>query len=157
MTAPTLPAEIGQMTAQQLAELSPAGKLRIQSDLAAAAQWLKAAQERFDEALELAYGPACRRLLADAGRDFGTVQARDGDIVVQFEQPKRVKWDQAQLREIAERIVANGEQADHYIDAKLSIPEGRWKGWPPVLQQQFAKARSVEPGKPSITLRAEAC
>jgi hypothetical protein len=66
--------------------------------------------------------------------------------------PKKVTWDQKQLGEIAERVVASGEQVKSYIDIKLSVSESRYTNWPPALQQQFAAARTVEPGKPTFTL-----
>ena len=42
-----------------------------------------------------------------------------------------------------------------YIDVKLAVSESRYTNWPPALQQQFAAARTVEPGKPSFTLTIE--
>lgn len=66
--------------------------------------------------------------------------------------PKKVSWDQKQLSEIAERIVASGEKVNGYLDIKLSVPESRYTNWPPALQQQFAAARTVACGKPSFTL-----
>jgi hypothetical protein len=71
---------------------------------------------------------------------------------IKFEQPKKVSWDQKQLGEIAQRIVASGEPIESYLDVKLSVPESKYTNWPPVLQQQFAGARTVEPGKAAFTL-----
>jgi hypothetical protein len=42
-----------------------------------------------------------------------------------------------------------------YLDIKLSVPESRYTNWPPALQEQFAAARTVEPGKPTFTLHLE--
>lgn len=148
-----LPNMLDRFSVAELAALPVLQKLEIQRDLDAAAQWLKRAQEKFADALLQAYGAQCRQALKESGRDFGAVQGRDGVVEIVFEQPKRVKWDQAKLSELAERIVAGGEKAGHYIEAKLSVSENKWKAWPPVLQQQFAPARSVESGKASITLR----
>ena len=66
--------------------------------------------------------------------------------------PKKVSWNQQQLTEIAERIVASGEKVEGYLDIKLSVSESRYTNWPPALQQQFAAARTVDCGKPSFTL-----
>ena len=71
---------------------------------------------------------------------------------VKFELPKKVIWNQQQLAEISERIVASGERVDVYIDVKLSVSESRFTNWPPALQQQFSAARTVDSGKPSFTL-----
>lgn len=85
-------------------------------------------------------------------RDFGTVHIADGPLRIKFELPKKVSWSQKQLTEIAGRIVAAGEQPEAYLDIKLTVPESRYNNWPPALRQQFADARTAEPGKPSFTL-----
>ena len=54
--------------------------------------------------------------------------------------------------EMAERIVASGDKVEDYIDIKLSVSESRYTNWPTALQEQFAAARTVEEGKPTITL-----
>ena len=56
------------------------------------------------------------------------------------------------LKEMAERIAASGDKVEDYIDVKLSVSESRYTNWPQTLQQQFAAARTVEEGKPTITL-----
>ena len=61
-------------------------------------------------------------------------------------------WNQAILKEMAERIVASDEKVEDYIDVKLSVSESRYSNWPTTLREQFAAARTVEEGKPSITL-----
>ena len=102
--------------------------------------------------LDAAYGEQARTALRDSGRDFGTVHLDDGQLRIKFELPKKVSWDQKQLAEIAERIVASGEKVEGYLDIKLSVSESRFTNWPPALQQQFAAARTVDSGKPSFTL-----
>ena len=76
----------------------------------------------------------------------------DGQLRIKFDLPKKVSWDQKQLAEIAERIVASGEKVEGYLDIKLSVSESRYTNWPPALQQQFAAARTVDSGKPAFTL-----
>ena len=93
-----------------------------------------------------------RTALRESGRDFGTAHISDGPLHLKFELPKKVSWDQKQLAEIAERIVASGEKVEGYLDIKLSVSESRFTNWPPALQQQFAAARTVDSGKPSFTL-----
>ena len=51
--------------------------------------------------------------LKDSGRDFGTARARDGKVVITYDQPKRVKWDQDQLHRLAEAITKGGENPQH--------------------------------------------
>jgi hypothetical protein len=76
----------------------------------------------------------------------------DGPLHIKFELPKKVSWDQKKLGDIAAHIVAAGDKVEHFIDVKLAVSESRFTNWPPTLQQEFAAARTVEPGKPSFTL-----
>jgi len=105
--------------------------------------------------LDQRFGEQGRTTLRDSGRDFGTAHISDGPLHIKFEMPKKVSWNQKQLAEIAERIVSSGEKVEVYIDVKLAVSESRYTNWPPALQQQFAAARTVEPGKPSFTLTIE--
>ena len=146
------PADIAAMSVGQLAALPAVQKAEIDKNLDAAIDWLKKARTKFDAALDAAYGEQARTALRDSGRDFGTVHLDDGQLRIKFELPKKVSWDQKQLAEIAERIVASGEKVEGYLDIKLSVSESRFTNWPPALQQQFAAARTVDSGKPSFTL-----
>jgi len=147
-----LPADIAEMSVSQLAALPPAQKLEISRNLDEAIAWLRKARTRFDAALDAAYGEQARAALHASGRDFGTAHVSDGPLHIKFELPKKVSWNQKQLSEIAERIVASGEAVDSYLDLKLTVPESRYTNWPPALQQQFAAARAVEAGKATFEL-----
>jgi len=156
MTDLTLyPADIAAMSSSQLARLAPKQKHDLRKNLVEASDFLKKQMAKFDSAMEQCYGEQAKAALFESGRDFGTAHITDGPLRIKFEQPKKVSWDQKHLSEIAERIAASGEQVKSYIDIKLSVSESRFTNWPPTLQQQFAPARTVEPGKPSFTLSLE--
>ena len=146
------PVDIAEMSVSQLAALPAPQKAEIDKNLDEAIAWLKKARIKFDAALDAAYGEQARTVLRDSERDFGTAHINDGALHIKFELPKKVSWDQQQLTQIAERIVASGEKVEAYIDVKLSVSETRYTNWPPALQQQFAAARTVDSGKPSFTL-----
>lgn len=146
------PADIAEMSASQIARLSPLQKHEISKNLIEASAFIKKQMAKLDAALEQSYVEEAKRALRESGRDFGTTYITDGPMRIKFELPKKITWDQKQLGEIAERVVASGEQVKSYIDIKLSVSESRYSNWPPTLQQQFAAARTVEPGKPSFTL-----
>ena len=146
------PVDIAGMSVSQLAALPAPQKAEIDKNLDEAIAWLKKARIKFDAALDAAYGEQARTVLRDSERDFGTAHINDGALHIKFELPKKVSWDQQQLTQIAERIVASGEKVEAYIDVKLSVSETRYTNWPPALQQQFAAARTVDSGKPSFTL-----
>ena len=146
------PADIAEMSVSQLAALPPAQKAEIDKNIDTAIDWLKKARTKFDAALDQRYGEQARAVLRESGRDFGTAHISDGPLHLKFDLPKKVSWNQQQLVEIAERIVASGDKVESYLDVKLSVPESRYTNWPPALQQQFAAARTVDCGKPSFTL-----
>ena len=146
------PADIAEMSVSQLAQLTPDQKLEVDANLGKAIVWLKQARTKFDAALKQCYEEQAKAALLASGRDFGTAHIRDGSLRIKFELPKKVTWDQKQLAAMAERITAAGEQVNSYIDVKLAVSESSYTNWPPVLQSQFAGARTVEAGKPSFTL-----
>ena len=153
MTNLTLfPADIAEMSIGQLAALQPQQLYEIDTNLDQAIAWLKSARTKVDTALEQRFGAQGREALRDTGRDFGTAHLKADGLHVKFELPKKVSWDQKKLKAIAERIAASGEPVESYLDVKLSVSESRYTNWPPALQQQFADARTVEPGKPAISL-----
>mgnify|MGYP001045089815 CR=1 FL=1 len=124
----------------------------IDKNLDAAIDWLKKARTKFEAALDQCYGEQARAALRESGRDFGTAHISDGALRIKFELPKKTSWNQDMARELAARIVASGDKVEHFIDVKLAVSESRFTNWPPTLQQEFATARTVEPGKPSFTL-----
>lgn len=147
-----LPADLAAMSVSDLASLPPAQKQEISRNLDEALDWLKKARAKFDAALDAAYGEQARAALRESGRDFGTAHIADGPLRIKFELPKKVSWDQKKLGDIAAHIVAAGDKVEHFIDVKLAVSESRFTNWPPTLQQEFAAARTVEPGKPSFTI-----
>ena len=100
------PADIAEMSVSQLAALPPVQKREVDKNLDAAIDWLKKARTKFDAALVQCYGEQARAALRESGRDFGTAHISDGPLHIKFELPKKVSWNQKQLGEIAERIVA---------------------------------------------------
>lgn len=146
------PTDIATMSVSQLAALPPEVKREIDKNLDESLDWLKKARTKFDAALDQCYGQQAREALRESGRDFGTAYVSDGSLRIKFELPKKVSWNQKQLGEIAERIVASGEKVEDYLDIKLSVSESRYTNWPAALQQQFAAARTVDSGKPSFLL-----
>jgi hypothetical protein len=146
------PADLANMTAAQLAAAPIQDFLDAERNVDEAIAFLKPLRTKLDAAKLQRYGEQARSVLRDSGRDFGTAHVNDGALHVKYELPKKVTWSQPILKEMAERIVASGDKVEDYIDIKLSVSESRYINWPPALQQQFAAARTVEEGKPTITL-----
>lgn len=146
------PADLAAMSTTQLAALPISDFVAAERNVDEAVAYLKNLRAKLDAAKLQRYGEQARAALRASGRDFGTAHIRDGALHVKYELPKRVTWNQTILKEMAERIVAAGDKIEDYIDIKMSVSETRYSNWPQALQQQFAAARTVEEGKPVITL-----
>ena len=146
------PADLASMTVAQLAAAPIQDLLDAERNVDEAIAFLKPLRAKLDAAKLQRYGEQARSALRDSGRDFGTAHVNDGVLHVKYELPKKVTWSQTILKEMAERIAASGDKVEDYIDFKLSVSESRYTNWPTALQEQFAAARTVEEGKPSITL-----
>ena len=146
------PADLASMTVAELAAAPIQDFLDAERNVDEAIAFLKPLRAKLDAAKLQRYGEQARTALRDSGRDFGTAHVNDGALHVKYELPKKVIWSQTILKEMAERIVASGDKVEDYIDIKLSVSESRYINWPTALQEQFAAARTVEEGKPTITL-----
>ena len=146
------PADLASMSVAQLAAAPIQDFLDAERNVDEAIAYLKPLRTKLDAAKVLRFGEQARAALRDAGRDFGTAHVNDGLLHVKYELPKKVTWNQTILKEMAQRIIASGDKVEDYIDIKLSVSESRYTNWPTSMQQQFAAARTVEEGKPVITL-----
>ena len=146
------PADLAGMTVAQLVTLAIADFTTAERNVDEAVAYLKQLRTKLDAAKLQRFGEQARAALRDSGRDFGTAHVNDGALHVKYELPKKVSWNQTILKEMAERIVASGDKLEDYIEVKLSVSESRFTNWPQALQEQFAAARTVEEGKPTITL-----
>lgn len=146
------PTDLARMTVAQLAAAPTQEFLDAERNVDEAIAFLKPLRAKLDAAKLQRYGEQARTALRESGRDFGTAHLNDGALHVKYELPKKVTWSQPILKEMAERIVASGDKVEDYIDIKLSVSESRYTNWPQALQQQFSAARTVEEGKPTITL-----
>ena len=146
------PADLANMTVAQLAAAPIQDFLDSERNVDEAIAFLKPLRAKLDAAKLQRYGEQARTALRDSGRDFGTAHVCDGALHVKYELPKKVTWSQTILKEMAQRILASGDKVEDYIDIKLSVSESRYTNWPTSMQQQFAAARTVEEGKPVITL-----
>jgi len=151
-TLNVLPTALAELSVGQLAALAPEQLRELDAHLDELIAWSKKARTKLDAALDQRFGAEARAALRASGRDFGTTHLTVGALRVTFDLPKKVSWDQPQLAACAGRIAAAGETVTDYIDIKYAVSESRYKNWPATLQQQFAAARTVEPGKPSFTL-----
>jgi hypothetical protein len=137
--------EIASLPADQLALL--------QEDAEAAFLAAKNIKEWLEGALALRYGDRATSARTAEDKDTGTVRFDDGPVTVVADLPKRVDWDQTQLRALVERIRSGGEDPSEYVELAFKVPERKYTAWPAHIRAAFASARTVRTGKPSFVLR----
>ena len=64
---------------------------------------------------------------------------------------KDVKYDQAMLADLFDRIKESGQDPLEYIKVKYDVSEAAYKNWPSNISSAFEPARTVTPSKPKIT------
>lgn len=139
---------VGEIAALPAAELAG---LQRKSD--ANLRNAKAVADRLNAALDMRYGARARQVRASQEKDAGTVRFEDNGFTVVADLPKRVKWDQRRLQEIADLIAGSwGEDPADYLKTKFEVSERAYEAWPPMLQEIFTPARTVETGKASYEL-----
>jgi len=105
------------------------------------------AQAKFDlEAAKLATEQLC-------GKDYGcgTANIETALNKIKVVVSKKVKWDEAELRKVMDKIKAAGRDPEEFIKVKLSVSETEFKKFPDAIQAEFVPARSVEPSAPVVT------
>jgi hypothetical protein len=86
-------------------------------------------------------------------KETGTVSLNiNGSIKIKHTIPKKVKWSQSHLADLADTIIASGANLNEYMAVKYDVPEKLWSNFDSDTQQAFQEARTVEYGKPTIEI-----
>ena len=144
--------QVWAMPVHQLAEASPEV---LQSALIEAMTEVTDAKKRLahiEQAIGMRYDPRAKALRLVQGKDTGVVHFDDGNVRVTADQPKKVEWDQKQLRELKRRIRNAGDNPDEFIETSYRVSETKYQAWHESLRAQFAPARTVKVGKASYRL-----
>ena len=115
---------LDDLTKLPLSELVtlPASQLALlQQDLAELLARAKTLKDRLDSGLDLKYRDGAAALRRNAEKDTGTVRIPDGEFAVVADLPKRVKWDQARLRQIVQSLMMTGVPT--LKDSKIACPK----------------------------------
>ena len=105
-----------------------------------------------DGAVALKYADRAQAARQAAGKDTGTIRFDDGGVTVIADLPKRVDWDQQKLATLIERIRADGDDPDEYVDVAIKVPERKYTAWPGHIREAFEPARTIHTGKPKFRL-----
>ena len=145
--------ELRSFSVQEITELPVFTLFRLQGSAQANLRRAKELADWLDGALSLRYRDRATQARAQAEKDTGTVRFEDNGFIVVAELPKRVKWDQQRLKEIADLIATSwGENPADYVKVKFDVSERAYDSWPPRLKELFTPARTVEAGKASYEL-----
>lgn len=94
---------------------------------------------------------ACQAELAGNDYGCGTANIETPNFKIKTVVSKNVKWDEQELRNVANQIRTAGQDPETYIKYKLSVSETDYKKFPEQIQKAFINARSVEPSAPKIS------
>jgi len=131
----------------------PAEQLALLQD--EAAQRLSAAKtlgDGLEAAIALRYGERAQSARRAEGKDTGTIRFHDGAVTVTATLPKRIRWNQAMLAALVERIRADGADPAEYVDVEFNVAERKFAAWSSHIRDAFAPARTVRAGKPRSRL-----
>ena len=128
--------------------------MQLQSEAAKNLQASKALKDWIEGVITLKYESQTQSLRTQMGKDTGMVHFDDDGIRVTADLPKKVEWNQHQLAELAQRIVANGDNPEQYLEITYKVAERKYTAWPEHLRSQFAPARTLKTGKPTFKLTA---
>jgi len=90
--------------------------------------------------------------LADKDYGCGTVNVDVGNHKIKFVVSKKVEYDQKQLANIYDRIVASNENPSDYMVIKYDVSESKYKAWPAKIQEVFNAARTVKASAPTFSV-----
>jgi hypothetical protein len=139
--------ELAAIPADELAMLS--------DDLDMLKADLRSKSAAFTDALAAKYGALAAAKRKAAGADTGTVTVADGEYRIKADIPARATWGQAEMAKAVAVIAGWGEAITDYVDVEYSIPEARYKNWPPLVRKEFEPARTVKPGTPTFKIIAK--
>lgn len=141
--------QVLQTTPQEAAKLPVTLYAELLRQADAVQEFAKSVREFADAANELRYAEVAQHARSIEGRDFGVVRIEDAGHTVVCDTRKIVDWDQDQLKQLAAKITAAGDDPYLYMEVSLKVQESKYQAWPPVLSVQFESARTVRPGKTS--------
>ncbi|WP_263080094.1 hypothetical protein [Endozoicomonas sp. Mp262] len=147
--------ELMAITAQSVSELAakPAADLMALSrKVRAELDRIKSLMTFIEGAIDYKYSDDVVKLRTESGKENGVVHLQDAGVKVSADLPKRVSWDQKQLKAIAEKIAAQGGDPTEYLDVTYKVAERKYTAWPESIRKAFEPARTLKTGKPVYKL-----
>ena len=149
--------ELMAITALPVSELAakPAADLMaLSKEVKAELDRIKSLMTFIEGAIDYKYREEVVQLRTESGKENGVVHLHDEGVKVSADLPKRVSWDQKQLKAIAEKIAAQGGDPAEYLDVTYKVAERKYTAWPESIRKAFEPARTLKTGKPVYKLSA---
>jgi len=86
-------------------------------------------------------------------KPFGSIVVVDGDYSFTETLPRKVKWDQKELKEIYNKIKSDGEKPEDYMNVKYNVSEKGFSDMKTEMQTLFKEAREVSYGAKTIKIK----
>jgi hypothetical protein len=142
-------ADLASMDATQIARL-PIDQLAVLAD---DLDELKSDAKRLGDllgaGLHQRFGDAAASLRHAEGKDTGRVRLVENGFAIIADLPRKTSWNQVLLADAVATIRGLGEEPADYVTTELSVPEARFKAWPPRLRALVEPARTVGAGRPT--------
>lgn len=149
-----IPDLMPDMTADRIAALPVDAQAQVASNIAALKVEVKRMEDTFLAGMVLAYQEQAQAQRKASGKDTGAVTLALDGYVVRADSPKKVEWDQSELRKAMDTIRGWGEDPAEYMAIVLSVPESKYNALPRVVKAIFEPARTVSHGRPSFKIEA---
>ena len=114
---------------------------------------LKANLDNANETINYMVSNEVQTLRDLQGKETGTVTVNvNGTLKVKHTVPKKVKWNQGILANLATMIQESGRAITDFMGVKYDVPEKLWSMFDADTQTAFQAARTIEHGKPMIEI-----
>jgi hypothetical protein len=136
---------------EKISNLSVQNLLALQREISIVFAEAKKHQLILEKALEQKFRGTANKLLAETGKETGTVRFIKDDYIVTAKLPKKVVWEQNKLAEMALQIPE--EKRHKYLKVSYGVDERQYKIWPSEIKQFFSEARTVKISKPKFLIK----
>ena len=121
-------------------------------DLALLWQELQSRKKTLTDIGEILQAGCAQKYLGGEMQDrTGVMEVKDGQHTIKITRPKRVVWDNEELKKARTRLEEQHFNPEDYMATTYKIPERAFANWPSVIQQIFTQAREVKTGKATFT------
>lgn len=124
----------------------------LDADLDKIKDMVKRLDAKFFKTMDGRYSAPANDLRKKLGKDTGTVRIDAGELVVITDLPKKVTWNQAEMRKAQAVLVGWGEDPAEYITTELKVSETKYTAWPSKIRDQFTPARTLAVGKATFSI-----